>query len=1836
MARTVLYGLVLLSFFDTMAFLYGSKELTSHHGFVIEKGQEELTVSGHTFTARFTPKGVGFNPLNGGPQWNWALAGASHEVPFKVSDNKIVYDRPSYREEYLLEGSFIEQQFVVERPQVGDIVIRGRVETKGTFSRVKYGWSWKNTLGEVTLGDVYAYDANGKPILADMEVDTEGTVITIRARDLVHVEYPITIDPKISTTFRVSNQGIPGSTSYQAKNPDVAYDPVNNNYVIVWEGNDAGDVEIFAQRVSPTGVNLGSPVQVSFMTGSPSNANFDAKEPSIVYNTARQEFFVVWAGDDGSDDDFEIYGARLRASDLDIQLGEIKISTTGAVGTFLLVAQSPDVVCTGASDDYLVVWSGSPVTPGKFEIFGQLLNGDGTEDGTDFQISDMGPAADPSYGAFTPRVAFNPAGQYMVVWSGIDNIVPLVAGEFEIFCQLLTTTGTAISPNDRRVTFMGPNGSTLYGAFNPAITFNSSQYFLAWDGDDDTAPLINDESEIFGQYLSSAGVPQGSKVRISDMGVDGNASFDAFSPDVSYDPNLDQLLITWYGDDTTDDAFEVYSQVLNGSGLTDVGTDTRLSHAGTLDGDPSFDAEFPATIYNSGMREHIIVWHMDDDNPPYVNGEAEVYGATYAELSPEPTAQPTAPLFSAISTTSFTVSFTAASGIPQRYIALRKTGSSPTDVPVDGTGYDVGNTIGTSTVAYIGTAITFNESGLTPNTTYFYDFFSLNGLNSSANYLTTLPLEGSVATWATEPSSQASNISFTSLGTSSLTVNFSNGNGSSRLLVAKAGSAINVFPSDGNSYTANNIFGSGSNLGSSNYVVGQGAGPITVTGLSAATVYHFRLFEFNGSGVQSNYNVTTSTGNPSSRTTLTGEPGAQPGSINFTSIADMSMTVGFSPATGPPSGYIGIGKVGSAPGNPTDLPLDGTTYSVGNMIGGSSVAFVGSATLFPLSSLNAATDYHFLILSYNGSGANINYLQTTPLAGNQITLATPPGGQPTTMQFSNPSSTTLDISFAAATGSPTGYIALRKIGTSPTDVPVNATSYSVGNVIGSSVVAYVGASPSFNDSGLAPNIIYHYDVFSYNGVGPTLNYLLVSPLEGSRTTLETEPASQPQSLVLNNFSTTSMEGTFVAAIGNPTGYLVLGKAGSTPLEIPTDGVTYTEGSSLGSSEVLSSGTSITFNPTGLNAGTEYFYKVFAFNGSGASTNYLTPNALLNSAFTLPLAPEVLDANQVAKSSFVARWNASVSATSYKLDVSVDNFVTFIAGYNGKSIVGALDDAVTGLAAATSYKYRVRAENSSGESENSLEKSVTTLAENASSLLISIPTVTLNGANYKIGATLSGGSGTRVVNFFKRGILATTGFESEAIASATDIYETTVEASALDELGLAFYFVASDATTNAPIETPMAFIYKLIDASNTATIPFSTKLDGKSSTYEIFSIPYKLDKDDVPSVFKTEYDKAIWRLFHYQNERTVEYLNGFNSVELGKGYWFNAKTKFDVIPGTGKVAEANQVKDFSITLTAGWNQIGNPYPFNIDWNQIKTANPGAGLNSLWFFENGQYNKRDVLAPWKGAFVFSDNGGAISFPVLSKTTAPGRIKESELSPTLDEAAWQLSLTLQLGERVQVSGIGMHPEAKASKDGFDEITIPRFIDYLEMDTHHPEFFAPHFATDVVPTSNNYNWQFTLSSNLGPGRATLTWDQAAISESQSKIALLDLYDQTLVDMRSTSTYEFVWHEGMQFKVLYSRDGELLPDVTMMGNAYPNPFTMRVTIPFLLQQDESDIDVGVFDVLGRKVKSIHQQNVKAGIHSAEWDGNNEQGFPVEGGLYFYQLRGTKGVLSKTRRMIKQ
>lgn len=80
------------------------------------------------------------------------------------------------------------------------------------------------------------------------------------------------------------------------------------------------------------------------------------------------------------------------------------------------------------------------------------------------------------------------------------------------------------------------------------------------------------------------------------------------------------------------------------------------------------------------------------------------------------------------------------------------------------------------------------------------------------------------------------------------------GNGANRMVIARAGSAVNAFPVDGNGYSASPVFGSGSELGSGNFIVYNGSGSSTViSGLSPGITYYFTVIEYNGSNLFANY-----------------------------------------------------------------------------------------------------------------------------------------------------------------------------------------------------------------------------------------------------------------------------------------------------------------------------------------------------------------------------------------------------------------------------------------------------------------------------------------------------------------------------------------------------------------------------------------------------------------------------------------------------------------------------------------------------------------------------------------------------------------------------------------------------------------------------------------------------------------------------------------------------------------------------------------------------------------------------------------------------------------------
>ncbi len=120
---------------------------------------------------------------------------------------------------------------------------------------------------------------------------------------------------------------------------------------------------------------------------------------------------------------------------------------------------------------------------------------------------------------------------------------------------------------------------------------------------------------------------------------------------------------------------------------------------------------------------------------------------------------------------------------------------------------------------------------------------------------------------ATEPTIQASNLTVSNTPTA-ITLNFTKGNGSKRLIVARTNSNTSVAPNDTSFYTQNSVFGNGTNMGSNNYVVYADTGSsVTITGLTYGQTYNFTIYEYNGIGGYSNY----LTSSPASITQVMGD-----------------------------------------------------------------------------------------------------------------------------------------------------------------------------------------------------------------------------------------------------------------------------------------------------------------------------------------------------------------------------------------------------------------------------------------------------------------------------------------------------------------------------------------------------------------------------------------------------------------------------------------------------------------------------------------------------------------------------------------------------------------------------------------------------------------------------------------------------------------------------------------------------------------------------------------------------------------------------------------------------
>ncbi len=91
------------------------------------------------------------------------------------------------------------------------------------------------------------------------------------------------------------------------------------------------------------------------------------------------------------------------------------------------------------------------------------------------------------------------------------------------------------------------------------------------------------------------------------------------------------------------------------------------------------------------------------------------------------------------------------------------------------------------------------------------------------------------------------------------------------------------------------------------------------------------------------------------------------------------------------------------------------------------------------------------------------------------------------------------------------------------------------------------------------------------------------------------------------------------------------------------------------------------------------------------------------------------------------------------------------------------------------------------------------------------------------------------------------------------------------------------------------------------------------------------------------------------------------------------------------------------------------------------------------------------------------------------------------------------------------------------------------------------------------------------------------------------------------------------------------VPGQFALSQNYPNPFNPATNIEFQLPQN-SHVSLKIYDLQGRLVRTLLNQEMEAGSHRVAWDGRDERGNGAASGIYLYHIKA--GNYVETRKMV--
>ncbi|RYZ29830.1 MAG: T9SS type A sorting domain-containing protein [Chitinophagaceae bacterium] len=457
---------------------------------------------------------------------------------------------------------------------------------------------------------------------------------------------------------------------------------------------------------------------------------------------------------------------------------------------------------------------------------------------------------------------------------------------------------------------------------------------------------------------------------------------------------------------------------------------------------------------------------------------------------------------------------------------------------------------------------------------------------------------------AAPPTTAASNFSFTTISGTSISLNFTKGNGDGRIIIIRRDNPVSYTPVNGSVYTASTDYGAGTQVKTGEYVVYNGtASSLTITALSPNYIYHIAVFEYNGSGASTEFLASPLRG--VANTTIAPTDGS---SNVLPDVTGNSARVRF--AVGNGATRMVVMKKGA----PVDaVPANDTFYNLNTQIGnGNMVVFNGTGNVFDVFNLTASADYHFAIFEYNG-GSQPVYQAMPPTRFSFTTHERPTVGSSNFVVEGREG----DRIFLRYTlGNGYARIVVARQGQPVTAVPVDGVKYK-GNLNfggtgssdlgGGQYVIYDGrnanesGSNSMTMTSLPRNTTYHFAIFEYdmNSSGQPVYQASNIPTVSGNT--YDEPSVAAKNMIIDNI--TDKEARLRYTPGNGSGRIVIARRGAPVNVSPADLTNYSSNFNFGfgamisgDNYVIADGSTTTTTVQRMQSSTEYHFAVFEYNG----------------------------------------------------------------------------------------------------------------------------------------------------------------------------------------------------------------------------------------------------------------------------------------------------------------------------------------------------------------------------------------------------------------------------------------------------------------------------------------------------------------------------------------------------------------------------------------------------------------------------------------------------------------